>query len=155
MLDPIVKTVDVPCSQERAFTIFLHEMDSWWPLGKFTVSAMGGAPAKAIRVDAKRGGQIVEIGPTGTEYLWGTIKSYDPHDSVSFDFHFAPPGQQVDARTLVDVRFTALGKARTRVVLTQSNWEAFGDQAAMLRDKGYGTAWVAIFDGAYKKACGG
>src|SRR5256714_7567595 len=137
MLDPIIKTIEVPCSQERAFKVFLNEMDSWWPLGKFTVSAMGGAPAKAIRVEAKQGGKIVEIGPNGTEYLWGTIKSYDPHDFVSMDFHFAPPGEKVDARTLVEVRFTALGNKRTRVVLTQSNWEAFGEKAAMLRDRGY------------------
>ncbi len=62
MLDPIIKTIEVPCSQERAFKVFLNEMDRWWPLGKFTVSAMGGAPAKAIRVEAKQGGKIVEIG---------------------------------------------------------------------------------------------
>src|SRR5207249_192925 len=54
MLDPIIKTIEVPCSQERAFKVFLNEMDSWWPLGKFTVSAMGGAPAKAIRELAER-----------------------------------------------------------------------------------------------------
>jgi uncharacterized protein YndB with AHSA1/START domain len=156
MLDPIIKTIEVPCSQERAFQVFLNEMDSWWPLGKFTVSAMSGAPAKAIRVEAKRGGKIVEIGPTGTEYLWGTIKSYDPHDFVSMDFHIAPPGDETaDSRSLVEVRFTALGSNRTRVVLTQSNWEAFGEKAAMMRDLGYGKAWAAIFEGAYKAACGG
>jgi len=54
MLDPIIKTIEVPCSQAKAFDVFLNEMDSWWPLGKFSVSAMGGAPAKAIRVDASR-----------------------------------------------------------------------------------------------------
>ena len=113
-------------------------MDTWWPLGKFTVSAMGGAPAKAIRVEAKPGGKIVEIGPTGTEYLWGTIRSYDPHDFVSMDFHIAPPGDEtVDSRSLVEVRFTVLGDTRTRVTLTQRNWEAFGEKAAMLRDRGY------------------
>jgi len=111
MLDPIVKTIEVPCSQAKAFDVFLNEMDSWWPLGKFSVSAMGGAPAKAIRVDAKPGGQIVEIGPNGTEHLWGTIKSYQPHDFVSMDFHFAPPGEKVDARTLVESAVTAIGKS--------------------------------------------
>jgi hypothetical protein len=156
MLDPIIKTIEVPCSQEKAFDVFVNEMDSWWPLGKFTVSAYGGAPAKAIRVEAKQGGKIVEIGPNGAEYLWGTIKSYDPHDFVSMDFHIAPPGDETaDSRSLIEVRFTALGNTRTRVVLTQSNWEAFGEKAAMLRDLGYGKAWVAIFEGAYKAACGG
>jgi hypothetical protein len=156
MLEPIIKTIEVPCSQERAFTVFLNEMDSWWPLGKFTVSAYSGEPAKAIRVDARQGGNIVEIGSKGTEYLWGTIKTYDPYDFVSMDFHIAPPGDETaDSRSLVELRFTPLGKQRTRVVLTQSNWEAFGEKAAMLRDLGYGKAWVPIFEGAYKAACGG
>src|SRR5690242_5019040 len=98
MLAPIVKTIEVPCSQEKAFTVFLNEMDSWWPLGKFTVSAYGGTPAQAIRVEAKQGGKIVEIGPSGTEYLWGTIISYDPYDFVSMDFHIAPPGDRKSTR---------------------------------------------------------
>ena len=110
MLDPIIKTIEVPCSQEEAFDVFVNEMDTWWPLGKFSVSAMGGAPAKAIRVEAKPGGTIVEIGPSGTEYLWGTVRSYDPHDFFSMDFHFAPPGDKVDARTIVEVRFTTLAR---------------------------------------------
>jgi len=36
MLDPIIKTIEVPCSQAKAFDVFLNEMDSWWPLGKFS-----------------------------------------------------------------------------------------------------------------------
>ena len=51
-LEPIVRTIEVPCSQEDAFRIFL-EMKSWWPLGKLTTSAIGGAPAKSIRVEPK------------------------------------------------------------------------------------------------------
>src|SRR2546426_5119631 len=108
MLDPIIKTIEVPCSQAKAFDVFLHEMDSWWPLGKFSVSAMGGAPAKAIRVDAKPGGQTVETGRNGTENLWGTIRSNQPHDFVSMAFHFPPPGEKVDARTLVEGRLTPM-----------------------------------------------
>jgi uncharacterized protein YndB with AHSA1/START domain len=154
MLDPIIRTIEVPCSQEKAFRVFLNEMDSWWPLGKFTVSAMAGAPAKSIRVDARQGGKIVEIGPDDTEYLWGTIKSYDPHDFVSMDFHIPQPGEQVASRSLVEVRFTALGNELTRVELVQSNWEAFGERAAMMQG-GYGKGWAVIFQQAFKSACGG
>ncbi len=42
MLDPIVKTIEVPCSQAKAFDVFLNEMDSWWPLGKFRPSGING-----------------------------------------------------------------------------------------------------------------
>ena len=154
MLDPIIKTIEVPCSQEKAFGVFVNEMDSWWPLGKFTVSAMGGEPAKAIRVEAKQGGKIVEIGHDDTEHEWGTIKSYDPYDFISMDFHIPQPTEKVESRSLVEVRFTALGNERTRVELTQSNWEAFGEMAEGLRG-GYGGGWVLIFEQAFKSACGG
>jgi hypothetical protein len=156
MLDPIIRTIEVPCDQQKAFEVFLNGMDTWWPLGKFTISAMRGAPARAIRIETKLGGKIVEIASDGTEYSWGTIKSYDPPGFVSMDFHIAPPGDETaNARSLLEIRFTALGNKRTRVVLTQSNWEAFGKMAVHLRDGGYGQAWGAIFEGAYKAACGG
>lgn len=153
MLDPIVKTIEVPCGQAQAFDVFVREMGTWWPLGRFTVSAMGGAPARTIRVDARAGGAIVEIGPDDAEHLWGTIEAFEPHDFVRMRFHFAPPGVEVTGRTLVEVRFTALGEARTRVQLTQSDWEALGEQAAMVRG-GYGSAWTLIFEQAYPAALG-
>lgn len=152
MLDPIIKTIEVPCSQEKAFGVFVTEMGSWWPLDKRSMSLMkGGKPAKSLRVDAKHGGKIVEIGHDDTEHHWGTIKSYDPHDALSMDFHMGLPPENA---SLVEVRFTALGNERTRVELTQSNWEAFGDMAEMMRG-GYGSGWVIIFEQAYKSACGG
>ena len=152
MLDPIIKTIEVPCSQEKAFGVFVNEMGSWWSLDKRSMSLMqGGKPAKSLRVEAKQGGKIVEIGSDDTEHLWGTIKSYGPHDFVSMDFHMGLPPENA---SLVEVRFTALGEEQTRVELTQSNWEAFGDMAEMMRD-GYGSGWVIIFEEAYKSACGG
>ena len=89
MLDPIVTTIEVPCGQQKAFSVFVDEMNSWWPLGRFSVSAMGGASAKSLRIDAKAGGKVVEIGHDDTEHLWGTIKSYDPHDFLSWTFTWA------------------------------------------------------------------
>src|SRR6266849_5011680 len=127
MLDPIIKTIEVPCSQATAFRVFVNEMGSWWPLDKRSVSMLSGKPAKALRIEPKRGGRIVEIG----------------HD-----------GMPAGSASLVEVRFTALGDERTRVKLTQSNWEAFGELAEMMRS-GYGSGWVIIFEQAFKSACGG
>lgn len=152
MLDPIIVTIEVPCSQKKAFGVFVNDMGSWWPLDKRSMSLMnGGKPAKSLRIDPKQGGKIVEIGHDDTEYLWGTIKSFDPNDSLSMDFHMGMPAENA---SLVEVRFTELEDDRTRVELTQSNWEAFGDMAEMMRG-GYGSGWVIIFEQAYKLACGG
>ena len=154
MLDPIIKSIEVPCSQEKAFEVFLNKMDSWWPLDRFTTSAMAGAPAKSIRVEAKQGGNIVEIGSDGAETLWGTIKSYDPHGFLSMEFHVPQPDENVESRSLLELQFTALGDDRTRVKLTQSSWEALGEMAEQMHG-GYSGAWGVIFEQAYKSACGG
>ena len=93
MLDPITYTIEVPCNQETAFTVFV-DMGSWWPLDKRSMSLMGGGqPAKSLQVD-------------GTEHLWGTIKSFNPHDFISMDFHMGLPPETA---SLVEVRFTILG----------------------------------------------
>lgn len=152
MLDPMVYTIEVPCSQEKAFGIFTRDMGSWWPLEKRSISLMnGGKPAKSLRIEPKEGGKIIEIAHDDTEHLWGTVKSYDPNDFFSMDFHMGLPAETA---SLVEVRFTALGKDRTQVVLAQSNWEAFGDLAQTMRD-GYGSSWGLIFEEAYQAACSG
>ena len=50
MLDPIIKTIDVLCGQEKAFAVFVNEMGSWWPLDKRSMSLMqsDGKPAKSL-----------------------------------------------------------------------------------------------------------
>ena len=151
MLEPIVKTIEVPCGQEKAFKVFVNEMGTWWPLDKRSMSMKSGKPAKSLRIEPKQGGKIVEVGHDDTEHLWGTIKSYDPYNSITLDFHMGLPAENA---SLVEVRFTALQQERTRVELTQSNWEAFGDMAEMLRGF-YGSGWVVIFERAFKSACGG
>ena len=154
MLEPIIRTIEVPCNQENAFSIFIHEMDQWWPLAKFTTTAFTGKAAASIRVDAKVGGEIIEVSPDNIEYKWGTIVNYDPYDFISMNFHIPHPKEDVKDRSLVEIRFTVIGEQRTRVELKQSNWEAFGRRAKDLQG-GYGGGWVIIFDEAFKAACGG
>jgi|SRR6266849_2783034 len=152
MLDPIVKTIEVPCDQRKAFGVFVNGMPGWWPLDKRSMSLKNtGKPAKSLRIEAKKGGRIVETAHDNTELLWGTITAYDPYDLLRMDFHMGMPPENA---SIVEVRFTALNDERTRVELTQSNWEAFGDLAEMMRG-GYGSSWGLIFEQAYKSACGG
>lgn len=152
MTQPLVKTVEVPCSQETAFTVFM-DIGSWWPKDKFATSLMRGLTVKALRVDAREGGRIVEVGSDDHEHVWGTIRTYDPYGYLSMDFHVPHPSEKNPGFSTVEVRFIALSDDRTRVELKQSNWEALGDMAEMAQ-RGYSQAWVVIFEGAYKAACG-
>lgn len=153
MLEPIVKTIEVPCDQKKAFTVFLDEMASWWPLDKFTTSMMKGAPAKTITVDVCEGGKIIEVGSDDSETLWGTIKTYDPYDFFSMDFHIpGPPAFEVVQFSHVEVKFTKIAEQQTQVELTQTNLEVFGDMAEGVHG-GYNFGWGLIFEQAYREAC--
>ncbi|WP_114286630.1 SRPBCC domain-containing protein [Candidatus Halocynthiibacter alkanivorans] len=154
MLDPLINSIEVPCDQQKAFTIFIEQMTTWWPLDKFTTSAMGGAPAKEIRVDARAGGAIIEVGADDTETLYGNIEAYDPYGFLSMWFHFGPPGVEITERTLVELTFETIDANNTRVELRQSNWEALGDMAADIRG-GYEFGWKMIFEQGYAAACSG
>ncbi len=156
MLDPIVKRIEVPCNQEKAFNIFVNEMKSWWPVDKFATSAMAGSSVEDIRVEAKEGGTIAEVSADGTEYYWGTIKTYNPFGYVAMDFHIPHPADIRDETSLVEVTFTVMDAGRTMVELKQSNWEAFGDrERAEGIWGGYNFGWGLIFEQGYKEACGG
>src|SRR5947207_14793798 len=75
MLEPLVKTIEVPCNQAKAFTVFM-DMGSWWPKDKFATSVMRGQSVKALRVDSRKDGKIVEITTDVHEHMWCTNKPY-------------------------------------------------------------------------------
>ena len=153
MMEPLVKSIEVACNQEQAFTLFL-DMGSWWPTGRFATSVMRGPTVKVLRGDAREGGRIVEVGSDDRETLWGTIRRYQPYEYLNLDFHIPHPTEPNPGFSTVELRFTPLGDARTRVELRQSNWEALGAVAKMVQG-GYQQAWVMIFEEAYQAACAG
>lgn len=149
MLEPVIKTIDVPCSQEMAFQVFVNDMPSWWPLDKNSVSAMQGEVARSVSIDPKSGGQVVETAHDGSEHHWATITTYDPYNEFVLDWHI---GISSDKATKVSVRFNKLSDQQTQVVLTHSGWEAFAEKASDMRN-GYNQGWVGVFEQAYKSAC--
>lgn len=149
MLDPVIKTIDVPCSQKQAFDIFC-DMASWWPLDKRSMSLMrADGPAKALNVDAKLGGQIVETAIDDVEHHWGTFTKFSEHDHLQLDFHMGLPATQSGQ---VDISFTPLSATETRVELVHSNWEGYEDLAEMMRN-GYGGSWEMLFEQAFGDMC--
>ncbi|RED17937.1 SRPBCC domain-containing protein [Pontivivens insulae] len=152
MLPPLEREVTVPCGAEMAFTVFLEEMETWWPLGMMTLSAMNGAPAKGIRTEAREGAEIIEIGADGTETSWGHVVTCNPPTELVLRFHIPAPGRPAQGRSLLELNFEELGPDSTRVRLKQSDWEALGTDADNVQG-GYGKAWGMLLDNAYSQAC--
>lgn len=147
MTAPIVKTIEVPCTPDVAFTIFTRDITTWWPLGVNSVSAMEGETAKAVKLELKEGGTLTEIGHDGTIHNWGTVKVFQPGQHLQLAWHINAP--ESDA-TLVDVRFAPSGQG-TQVELTHTGWEALGERADSMRE-GYNKGWVGVFEEAFKNA---
>ncbi|MEM9231476.1 MAG: SRPBCC domain-containing protein [Pseudomonadota bacterium] len=145
---PVIKTVDVPCSPDIAFRIFTQDLSHWWPKDKHSVSAMTGAPARSVSLEARAGGTISEVAADGTHHHWGSVSVYDPYRRFGLLWHI---GQPVEKATRVDVLFEPTEDG-TRVTLTHSGWEVLGGDAAKSRD-GYDSGWVHVFETCFARAC--
>ncbi len=151
MLEPIVKTITVPCSQDKAFDIFV-DMASWWPLEKRSMSLIrAGGPAKKLAVDAREGGRIVETALDDQEWHWGTFVKFEPHAFLQMTFHMGLPE---DKTGHVDVTFTPISASETQVELNHHNWEGYEDMAEMMY-QGYGGSWDLLFVDHFNAACAG
>lgn len=151
MLEPVVKIIDVPCDQQRAFNVFVEAVDTWWPKDKNSVSAMHGKVAKRIVIEPRLNGIVMEVGHDDTEHQWGSVSAYDPHSRITLDWHVNMPA---DKACVVDVLFISVSEKLTRVELTHSRWEVFGDESVNMRNN-YDSGWVGVFETAYRIAASG
>lgn len=147
MTAPIIKTIEVPCQPEMAFTVFTKDITTWWPLGVNSVSAMDGKVAQAVKLELKEGGALTEVGHDGTVHNWGTVKVFKPGDHLQLAWHIGVPESQA---TMVDVHFTPTATG-TQVELSHSGWEVLAEKATDMRT-GYDNGWVGVFEVAYKEA---
>ena len=148
MTDPIVKTVDVACDPDQAFDVFVNQTSSWWPLDGHAVSAGQGEAALAVTIEPRVGGAVFETMFDGTRTDWGKVLEFVTGRKLAMTWH---PGNNADAPTRVDVAFERLGKGATRVTLTHSGWEAWGENAAARRGS-YDGGWDNVFGNCYAGA---
>jgi len=97
-MKPLHKTTEVPLSPAEAFDLFLRQIDLWWP--KDSHAPLG--PDAEIKVEAHKGGRIIEVGPNGTKNLWGRIIGWDPDRFLAFTWF---PEDDEDSAKVVSVAF--------------------------------------------------
>src|ERR1700678_2980391 len=146
-IEPVVKTVTVACTPEEAFRYFTADFSMWWPAATHSVVAYASEfkdrPATVIfepRID----GRIFERARSGEEYLWGTVRAWEPPARVEFSFH---PGRDEKETQTVEIIFSSVPEG-TRVILTHSGWERLGANAQKTRDS-YDQGWEPVFATAY------
>jgi uncharacterized protein YndB with AHSA1/START domain len=135
------KSVRVQASVERAFSVFVEQMETWWP----ATHHIGSTPFEAIFVEPRVGGRWYERNAKGEICEWGTVLKWDPPHCVAFSWHVGPghdsPEWKFDPdmskASEVEIRFMAEGLG-TLVELEHSKLERHGEGYEQLR---------AMFDG--------
>lgn len=136
------KSVRVEVPIERAFSVFVEQMETWWP----ATHHIGKTPFQSIFVEPRVGGRWYERNVEGDQCDWGTVLKWDPPHVVSFSWHVGPghdsPEWKFDPdmsrASEVEFRFRAEGPSTTIVELEHSKLERHGEGYQQLR---------ALFDG--------
>ena len=135
---PVLRATTVARPLDQTFAVFTSQIGAWWPL---PTHGIFGADAGGLGFED---GLLVERAVDGRTSVWGEVLAWDPPHRVVFSWH---PGQDADAASEVEVRFTASDGGGTRVELEHRGWERFGE-SAMLRRHGYvgPGAWGHVLD---------
>jgi hypothetical protein len=140
-LEPVVKTITVRCSQERAFDVFTARMGSWWPVTRFSIAADEGVSEVVdVRIDPTEGGRCYEVRADGSEADWGHVVAWEPPSRVAMSWK---PTLRAQPSTEWEVVFTAEGPDATRVVLTHTGWERLGEDGPEARES-YLSGWDGV-----------
>jgi len=121
-VEPIIRSVTVKGSVERAFGLFTEQMGTWWPLETHSIAIDQGLPQRAttLRVEAREGGRIEEVLEDRSTRGWGGVDVWEPPNRVVF---WWKPNDLPTPPTTLEVRFTALSDG-TRVDLEHRGWGA-------------------------------
>jgi hypothetical protein len=120
---PIRQATTVRSDVEHTFTVFVREIGTWWPTQTFSA---GRDQVRAVTVEPRLEGRVYETWHDGTTVDWGRLLAWDPPRRFAMSWTFTP------APTEVELTFTALGPALTRVAVEHRGWEALDD--AQLRE---------------------
>jgi hypothetical protein len=148
MIEPVVKMIELSCTAEQAFEVFVVKTTDWWPKGKNSVSAGKGEVARDVIIEPRLGGAIYEITPDGARLEWGVMTRFEPGVALAMTWN---PGGGAPADTMVEVAFEMTPNG-CRVTLTHSGWEALGESGGGMRDS-YNSGWVHVFEELYAGAC--
>ena len=139
---PVRRSVLVKTNVDRAFTAFTGRIGSWWP----RTHSIGAVAQADVILEPRPGGRWYERGTDGSECEWGKVLIWEPPVRLVLAW-------QVDAHwkydpTLVlevEVTFTPVEAALTRVDLEHRNLERYGEQAPLVTERiGSENGWLGI-----------
>ena len=116
---PVRQSTIVRSDVEHTFDAFVRTIGAWWPVEPLS---LGGARVTDVTAEPRLGGRIYETWDDGTTVDWGEVLAWEPPGRLVMSWLPTP------APTEVELTFTALGPALTRVALEHRGWEQLSDE---------------------------
>jgi uncharacterized protein YndB with AHSA1/START domain len=111
---PIRQSTLVRSDRAHTFEVFVATIGQWWPLQPYSA---GGERVREVHVEPRVEGRVYEAWDDGTECDWGRLLAWEPPARLVMTWEMTP------APTEVELLFTALGPALTRVAVEHRGWE--------------------------------
>jgi uncharacterized protein YndB with AHSA1/START domain len=148
---PVLKTVVVETSPERAFSVFTAGLDRWWP----KTHGIGATPIRESIIEPFVGGRWYTRCEDGEDIVIGHVRAWQPAERFVVSWEISAdwkPDARAAFASEVEVRFVAESAGRTRVELAHHSFERMGAEAGEKMRQGVDGGWPALLELFAKEA---
>jgi uncharacterized protein YndB with AHSA1/START domain len=115
---PVRQATLVRSDIAHTFEVFVTAIGVWWPVQPLSA---GGDLAVDVTVEPRLHGRVFETWADGTVVEWGRLLAWEPPHRIAMTWTSTP------VTTEVELSFTELGPALTRVAVEHRGWEALSE----------------------------
>lgn len=115
---PVWQATIVRSDVAHTFDVFVRTIGQWWPV--MPISS-GKERVRDVVAEPGVGGRLYEVWDDGSTRTWGEFVAWDPPAGFVLTWHASAEP------TEVELTFTALGPALTRVAVEHRGWEALSE----------------------------
>jgi len=141
-------------SPERAFAVFVDEIDRWWPRDRTWAKDN----LAAMVVEPRYKGRCFERSKDGAIAMWGTVLAFDRPQHIVFSWQIEPDGRPTEnegASSRVDVRFAAGEPGECNLLIVHRDFFRHGEGWEKYREEmAARSGWPMLVE-AYVKALAG
>ena len=142
---PVRQSTIVRSDVDHTFEAFVRMIGAWWPTEMLSI---GKGRVRDVTVDPYLGGRVYETWDDGTTVDWGEVVVWEPPGRLVMSWVHTP------APTEVELTFTALGPALTRVAVEHRGWEHLTEEQLRedcaapggYRSGAYSAGWVLVLE---------
>jgi Activator of Hsp90 ATPase homolog 1-like protein len=116
---PVRQSTMVRSDARHTFDTFVRTIGVWWPVTPFSA---GQERVRDVTFERRPGGRVYETWDDGTQVDWGTLRTWEPPERFVMSWNIT------SVTTEVELRFTMLGPALTRVSVEHRGWEALTEE---------------------------